>query len=80
MVLKVKLSSREQVENWLKDFQLSSSVTWRKARTYPESGRYNTYRVSTTWKGSQRGQKDPWNEGMRRVWCDNGTTAETAAD
>ncbi|XP_011617222.2 uncharacterized protein [Takifugu rubripes] len=45
VVLKVKLTLREQVENWLKDFQLSSSLTWRKARTYPESGRYNTYRA-----------------------------------
>lgn len=60
VVLKVKLSLREQVENWLKDFQLSSSLTWRKARTYPESGRYNTYRVSTAWKLISRLSDSCW--------------------
>lgn len=68
VVLKIKLSLREQVENWLKDFQLSSSLTWRKARTYPESGRYNTYRVSTAWKLSQQGNRGPRWCNVMRVW------------
>ncbi|XP_031169028.1 uncharacterized protein LOC116059903 isoform X2 [Sander lucioperca] len=43
--LKVQLSTKEAVEKWLEEFQNSSTLTWRKARTYPESARYNVYRV-----------------------------------
>ncbi|XP_028439323.1 uncharacterized protein LOC114559089 [Perca flavescens] len=43
--LKVQLSTKEEVEKWLEEFQNSSTLTWRKARTYPESARYNVYRV-----------------------------------
>ncbi|XP_068165699.1 uncharacterized protein si:dkey-75a21.2 isoform X2 [Antennarius striatus] len=43
--LKVKLSTEEEVDKWLQDLQYSSAWTWRIARTYPQSGRYNAYRV-----------------------------------
>ncbi|KAF1377986.1 hypothetical protein PFLUV_G00206520 [Perca fluviatilis] len=43
--LKVQLSTKEEVEKWLEEFQNSSTLTWRNARTYPASGRYNVYRV-----------------------------------
>lgn len=56
VLMKVKLSTREDVDRWLSDFMLSSTLTWRKAKTYPEAGRYNTYRVSAARKGSIQGQ------------------------
>ncbi|XP_026126430.1 uncharacterized protein si:dkey-75a21.2 isoform X7 [Carassius auratus] len=43
--LKLQMTSEEQVQKWLEDFQKSSALTWRKSRTYPDSGRYNKYRV-----------------------------------
>ncbi|TRY96819.1 hypothetical protein DNTS_015398 [Danionella cerebrum] len=44
-VLKLQITTQEQVQKWLEDFQKTSALTWRKSRTYPDSGRYNTYRV-----------------------------------
>ncbi|XP_016104725.1 uncharacterized protein [Sinocyclocheilus grahami] len=41
----VEMTTEEQVQKWLEDFQKSSALTWRKSRTYPDSGRYNKYRV-----------------------------------
>ncbi|XP_016325506.1 uncharacterized protein LOC107675619 [Sinocyclocheilus anshuiensis] len=43
--LKLQMTTEEQVQKWLEDFQKSSALTWRKSRTYPDSGRYNKYRV-----------------------------------
>ncbi|KAA0713583.1 hypothetical protein E1301_Tti019626 [Triplophysa tibetana] len=43
--LRLQLTTEEQVLKWLDDFQKSSALTWRKSRTYPDSGRYNKYRV-----------------------------------
>ncbi|CAK6979891.1 uncharacterized protein si:dkey-75a21.2 [Scomber scombrus] len=43
--IKLKLTSQEEVHKWLEDFQTSSGLTWRKAKTYPNTGRYNAYRV-----------------------------------
>ncbi|NP_001116781.1 uncharacterized protein LOC794385 [Danio rerio] len=43
--LKLQMTSEEQVQKWLEDFQKTSALTWRKSRTYPDSGRYNKYRV-----------------------------------
>ncbi|XP_051759448.1 uncharacterized protein si:dkey-75a21.2 isoform X4 [Ctenopharyngodon idella] len=43
--LKLQLITEEQVQRWLEDFQKTSALTWRKSRTYPDSGRYNKYRV-----------------------------------
>lgn len=43
--LKLPLTTEEEVQKWLDDFQKSSTLTWRKSRTYPDSGRYNRYRV-----------------------------------
>ncbi|KAM4619771.1 uncharacterized protein ACJ7VT_006532, partial [Polymixia lowei] len=43
--VKMRMETREEVDKWLVDFQTSSTLTWRKARTYPESGRYNAYRA-----------------------------------
>ncbi|KAL2102346.1 hypothetical protein ACEWY4_001514 [Coilia grayii] len=43
--LRVKVPRKEDVEKWLEDFQQSSGFTWRKARTYPQSGRYNMFRA-----------------------------------
>ncbi|KAJ8018274.1 hypothetical protein HOLleu_43823 [Holothuria leucospilota] len=38
-------STEDQARDWLKEFQKSSSSTWRIARTYPNAGSRNTYRV-----------------------------------
>jgi len=46
--LKLQLTTEEEVKKWLVDFQKTSALTWRKSRTYPDSGRYNKYRVGTT--------------------------------
>lgn len=46
--LKLQLITEEQVQRWLEDFQKTSALTWRKSRTYPDSGRYNKYRVGTS--------------------------------
>ncbi|KAJ8048401.1 hypothetical protein HOLleu_00698 [Holothuria leucospilota] len=35
----------DQARDWLKEFQKSSFSTWRIARTYPNAGSRNTYRV-----------------------------------
>ncbi|XP_056102717.1 uncharacterized protein si:dkey-75a21.2 [Rhinichthys klamathensis goyatoka] len=43
--LKLQLTTEEEVQKWLEDFQKTSALTWRKSRTYPDSGRYNKYRV-----------------------------------
>ncbi|XP_053198102.1 uncharacterized protein si:dkey-75a21.2 [Scomber japonicus] len=43
--IKLKLTSQEEAHKWLEDFQTSSGQTWRKAKTYPNTGRYNAYRV-----------------------------------
>ena len=48
--LKVKVSKEQEVEGWMRAFQESSKITWRKARTYPGSGKYNTSKVSVAWK------------------------------
>lgn len=52
--VKVRMETREEVNQWLVDFQTSFSVTWRKARTYPESGRYNAYRVRAAYRDNVR--------------------------
>lgn len=44
--IKLGLSSEEEAKKWLEDFQLSSGIIWRTSKTYPNSGRYNKYRVS----------------------------------
>lgn len=44
--IKLKLSSEKEAKKWLEDFQVSSGITWRTSKTYPNSGRYNKYRVS----------------------------------
>ncbi|KAJ8277811.1 hypothetical protein GJAV_G00080350 [Gymnothorax javanicus] len=43
--LKLRLTSEEEVEGWLEQFKRSSGITWRKAKTYPDAGRYNKLRV-----------------------------------
>lgn len=43
--IKLKLSTEEEANRWLKDFEISSGFTWRKAKTYPNVWRYNRYRV-----------------------------------
>ncbi|XP_051526130.1 uncharacterized protein si:dkey-75a21.2 isoform X1 [Myxocyprinus asiaticus] len=45
VALKLQLTTEEEVQKWLENFQKSSTLTWRKSRTYPDSGRYNKYRV-----------------------------------
>lgn len=46
VAIKLKLSSEEEAKKWLEDFQVSSGIIWRTSKTYPNSGRYNKYRVS----------------------------------
>lgn len=43
--MKLRITSQEEAHKWLEDFQISSGVTWRKSRTYPNTGRYNSYRI-----------------------------------
>ncbi|CAN9515705.1 unnamed protein product [Ophioblennius macclurei] len=43
--MKLRITSEDEARKWLEDFQTSSGVTWRKSRTYPNTGRYNAYRV-----------------------------------
>ncbi|XP_029973832.1 uncharacterized protein LOC115407574 isoform X2 [Salarias fasciatus] len=43
--MKLRITSEVEARKWLEDFQTSSGVTWRKSRTYPNTGRYNAYRV-----------------------------------
>ncbi|KAK0140487.1 hypothetical protein N1851_022537 [Merluccius polli] len=44
--IKLKMTSEDEVHKWLEDFQSSSGLTWRKSKTYPNTGRYNAYRLS----------------------------------
>ena len=44
-VIRMTLTTETEVEKWLEEFQQASSLTWRKSKTYPDSGRYNRYRV-----------------------------------
>ncbi|XP_029907617.1 uncharacterized protein LOC115359339 isoform X1 [Myripristis murdjan] len=44
--IKLRITSEGEVHKWLEDFQTSSGVTWRISKTYPNSGRYNAYRVN----------------------------------
>ncbi|XP_030289453.1 uncharacterized protein LOC115591522 isoform X2 [Sparus aurata] len=54
----VQLAREEEVQRWLKDFEKSSGLTWRKSKTYPDAGRgSNKYMVDlkcqhNTWGGS----------------------------
>ncbi|XP_063071296.1 uncharacterized protein LOC134462290 isoform X2 [Engraulis encrasicolus] len=44
--LKLKLCSQDEVQKWQEDFQASSGLIWRKAKTYPDVGQgSNKYRV-----------------------------------
>ncbi|XP_056156746.1 uncharacterized protein LOC130130908 [Lampris incognitus] len=43
--IKLRITSEDEVHKWLEDFQTSSGLTWRKSKTYPNTGRYNAYRV-----------------------------------
>lgn len=43
--IKLRITSQDEVHKWLEDFQTSSGLTWRKSKTYPNTGRYNAYRV-----------------------------------
>ncbi|KAM7390030.1 hypothetical protein PAMA_008278 [Pampus argenteus] len=43
--IKLRVTSEDEVHKWLKDFQTSSGLVWRKSKTYPNTGRYNAYRV-----------------------------------
>ncbi|XP_063076945.1 uncharacterized protein LOC134466948 [Engraulis encrasicolus] len=61
--LKVKLSTKEEVEKWLQDFQQTSGWTWRKAKTYPLSGRYNLFR------NDYRCQHRTYSTGPRNTNC-----------
>ncbi|TDH08226.1 hypothetical protein EPR50_G00095590 [Perca flavescens] len=42
---KLRITSEDEVFKWLEYFQTSSGQVWRKAKTYPNCGRYNAYRV-----------------------------------
>ncbi|PIK35826.1 hypothetical protein BSL78_27344, partial [Apostichopus japonicus] len=42
--IRLSLRKEEYVSQWLKDFQDSSYMTWRKSKPYPDSGRYNSYK------------------------------------
>lgn len=45
--IKLRVTTEDEVHKWLKDFQTSSLVTWRKSKTYPQhTGFHNAYRVS----------------------------------
>ncbi|XP_069000340.1 uncharacterized protein [Embiotoca jacksoni] len=44
-LIKLRITSEDEVRSWLEDFQISSGHTWRKSKTYPNTGRYNAYRV-----------------------------------
>ncbi|KAK7877711.1 hypothetical protein WMY93_031571, partial [Mugilogobius chulae] len=57
--LKLKLSTQDEVQEWLEAFQASSKTTWRVQKTYPntpESIRHNKYRVDLR---CQRGGRNP---------------------
>lgn len=58
--LKLQLTTKEEVQKWLEDFQKTSALTWRKSRTYPDSGRYNKYRVGITCYVCDRALKATW--------------------
>ncbi|XP_063965028.1 uncharacterized protein LOC135156449 [Lytechinus pictus] len=43
---RLKISSEEQVQKWLQDFKRgTNSSTWKVARTYPDAGKFNQFRV-----------------------------------
>ncbi|XP_022103577.1 uncharacterized protein LOC110986198 [Acanthaster planci] len=44
-LLRLEVTTEEEVQQWLVAFQRSSCLTWRKSKTYPAAGRYNKYRV-----------------------------------
>ena len=45
--LKLRLTREDEVQKWQEDFQASSGLTWRKSKTYPDTGDgSNKYRVS----------------------------------
>lgn len=45
-VIRIKeITDQDAVKKWVQEFSLISKTTWRKAATYPNSGRRNKYRV-----------------------------------
>ncbi|XP_072168858.1 uncharacterized protein [Diadema setosum] len=44
--VRLKVSREEEAKNWLEDFKIGTdSTTWKVARTYPDAGKFNTFRV-----------------------------------
>ena len=44
-VLRMNLTTKEEVMQWLKDFQASSGITWKTARTFPNIGKPVKFKV-----------------------------------
>ncbi|XP_071949605.1 uncharacterized protein [Antedon mediterranea] len=66
---KLELTTEEDVQKWLEAFQRSSSLTWRKSKTYPNSGRYNTYRVDMRCQHNTRSSKPKPGKGTKNTGC-----------
>ncbi|XP_033647307.1 uncharacterized protein LOC117306861 [Asterias rubens] len=44
-ILRLKLTTEVEAKKWLQAFQEASFMTWRILKTYPDAGRFNSYRV-----------------------------------
>ncbi|XP_030848153.1 uncharacterized protein LOC115926838 [Strongylocentrotus purpuratus] len=59
-MLRMKVNNQDEVQTWLEAFKSrTDSVTWRLARTYPDAGRFNSYRVDLRCQHNTRHTSKP---------------------
>ena len=43
--VRLKISDEDEAKSWLEEFKSGSHATWKAARTYPDAGKFNKFRV-----------------------------------